>query len=329
MTKSSFLAVYGQLSFPVIFLTIFGWFHFKSGPLSEGCLGKFTRIYSVVVLLISEVIIINYLVNYLPSFSIEGLNLLASIGVVVFIFLAIMLPSIVYLSHRRVQNISSLMVNLHNSKQNKSSPGCITYMLLCGLLVLASLAFMMYNHFLYIRRTVISGRLEGQSLLGGKYNTSFLINDKVYFEAITDMFFFTSIYGAILCTSLLASLICLYLGNEFYACSKELSNCVEKKNIESVSTFHDLMETFHNLAGLTESVNNHVNFYIGYNILVSLFIICAMSYALTKTMKDFEIPSNMIPGMMMPVVVMLSNVLLLTIPVSYLHTKVSLRQEYR
>ncbi len=327
MTKSSFFTAYGQFSCPVIFLTVFGWFHFKTGPLSTGCVGKLSRVYSVIILLLTEVIIINYLVNNITSISIEAktFKLLDSIGVGFFIFLVILMPAVTYLSHRRVKNMSGLIMDVCQSKEHKFSLGCSTNMLLCGFLVLVSITNLFYTYGLYIRQTVVTGQLDAQSVFG-KYNPADLIGSLVYVERILDILFCFSMYGAILCTSLLISLICLYLGNEFDACARELSNCLKNNNEEYGNNFKDIKKTFRNLSGLVESVNDHFSFYIGYNILTSLFTICAMAYALTLILEDWELPgytSHVTAGIILPVIIMASNVFLLTIPVSFLHTKVS------
>ncbi len=321
MTKSSFLKTYGSLSVPVIVLTTFGWFHFKTGPLSDGCPGKFTRIYSIVILFITEALIINYIVNFIPSISMNGEDLLYSIGVIFFIFLLIFMPATFSLNYSKIRNNSNIIMDVSEAKLNKLSLSCIIYMLLCGTLALASLTFCWYIYFLAIKNAALSEQYDVQSLVA-KYNVSSFLGSKAYFEPIVDALFFTSIFVAIVITSLLVSFICLHIGNEFDACSKELSHCLRKNNIESGSNLPELKNRFHSLERLVESVNNHFSFYIGYNILVSLFVICALCYAVTLVLRDDELPNEIIPGMMTPIAIMSSNVFLLTIPVSYLHTKV-------
>ena len=322
MTKKPFFMTYGLLSFPIIFLTIFGWFHFKTGPLSEGCVGKCTKIYSIFILIISEGIIINYIIIYTPSISINGENLLYSLGVGFFIFLLILLPTVVYLSHRKGTNTASLIIDMHETKPNLSL-ACITGMLLCCTLALVSILFCWYNYYIDIRQTVLKGRYHRQSLFT-KNNLSLHRGKHAYLQPLFYALFFTSIFSEILFTSLTVSLVCLYLGNEFGACSKELLHCLKNRNSESISSgFQEIKMRFHNLGGLVGNISDHFNFYIGYNILVSLLILCAMAYALTLTFKDMELPNEELPVMMIPVVIMSVNVFLLTIPVSYLHTKVS------
>ena len=322
MTRKSFFTTYGLLSFLIIFLTIFGWFHFKTGPSSGKCMGRFTKVYTVVILIISEGIIIQFIVSHIPSISINGENLLYSLGVGFFVFLLILLPVIVYLSLKKGNNTSSLIIDIHERRPNLSLGGIIG-ILLCGTLALASLAYCWYNWYLDIRKTVLTGRYDTQNLFIN-YNVSSFLGNQAYLEPLFDSMFFTSIFGAIIFTSLTVSLICLYLGNEFETCFKELSYCLNKTNNKSTSSvFQETKIRFQNLGNLVRNISDHFSFYIGYNILVSLLVLCGMAYALTLTFKDMEVPTEAIPDMMIPVVIMSVNVFLLTIPVSYLHTKVS------
>ena len=254
----------------------------------------------------------------MPSISINGEDLLYSIGVVFFIFLLIFMPAMFSLNYSKIRNNSNIIMDISEAKLNRLSASCIIYMLLCSTLALASLSFCWYIYFLAIKNAVTSETYNGQSLVG-MYNIS---SSKAYFEPVVDALFFNAVFVAIVITSLLVSFICLHLGNEFHACSKEFSNCLNNNNIESGYNLPELKKRFHSLERLVESVNNHFSFYIGYNILVSLFVICALCYAVTLVLRDDELPNEIIPGMMTPIAIMSSNVFLLTIPVSYLHTKV-------
>ncbi len=159
MAKKSFFITYGHLSLPVIFLTIFGWFHFKTGPLSKGYLGKFTQIYSFGVLIISEVILIGFIVTNIPSISITGRKLLFSIGVGLFMFMMIFLLVIVNLSHSRVYNNSMLIMDIYEAKINNLTHSCTIYIILCDILALSSLVYCWYNN-LAIKRAALTGKYE-------------------------------------------------------------------------------------------------------------------------------------------------------------------------
>ena len=197
-------------------------------------------------------------------------------------------------------------------------------MLLCDFLVLASLTYFWYNYYLDISKTVLTGKYEAQSLFV-KYDISSFLGNHAYLEPVFEVLFFTSIYSAMLFTSLSISFMCLHLGNEFDACAKELSYCVKGKNGQSISHhFQEIKNRFHDLEDLVGNVTSHFSFYIGLNIMVCGFVLCTMSYSMTLFLEYKELPLVIILNVMIVVVISSTNVLLLTLPVSSLHTKVSI-----
>ncbi len=217
-----------------------------------------------------------------------------------------------------------LITDIYETKSHSLTTSCTIYVIVCDVLVFVPIAYGWYFNYIAIKYAAFTGKYEySQNLIGSFFNVSDIVGNPALLEAVVDSLFFTSIYCAILFTSLSIAIICLSLGNEFNNCTEELSQFLTKESSELVSHFQDIKNRFQYLVGLVGKVNNHYSFYIGYNVSVSLFIICAMSYAITLMIKDPESPMGMIPIMFTPVLIMASNVLLLTGPVSFLHTKVN------
>ncbi len=328
MIKKSFLAVYGLLSFPVTILTIFGWFYLQIESSSKylgKCLGKLTQIYSLLTKIITELICINFLLARVSSVSMSGKQLLYLSGVGFFIFFIMFLPVIINLSHTKKYNYYILINDIDQIRRSSLTRSCIIYMIICHMFALGPLVPTWYFNVSQIKSPLSNGTYLYSLGLFGRFNISNIVENQAFAEILFDSLFFTSINIAISFTSLAIAIICLLISNEFEACSQEFSRIVKIKPGEAVSYFYNIKNRFQNIVELVTKVNNHFTCYIGFAILISLFVMCTMTYVITLMIIDVdrELQNEGIFSMSLPVIRQTTTLLLLTIPISLIHSKVS------
>ncbi len=326
--KKSFFTTYGPLSFPVIVLTIFGWFHLPIGPSSKSlgkCLGKFTKIYMTLTLIITELVCVNFIYARVSSVSMSGKQLLYLSGAGFFIFLIILLPVIINLSRSKTYSYSTIIMDINKISQKRISCYNTTNVIICYMIALGCFLPLWYFNYTQMKTALSTGTYPYTLGLFGTFNVSNIIENQALADILFDSLFFNSINVAFLFNSLVIAIICLLISNEFEASSQEFSQVLKMKPGEAVSHFYRIKNRFQNIVELVTKVNNHFTCYIGLTIIISLFTICSMTYVITLMIRDAdrELQNEGIFSMSLPVIRMTATVLLLTIPASHIHTKVS------
>ncbi len=311
-----FFKIHGPLSFPILILTLSGWYFLTNESSSK--ISVLTKVYTISHYLSFITIIGAFLVSNFGYLNIKILNHNLD-----WIFLYQFFPTVLILStlhmHMLLRNYNTgkLLMDLHALRKNDLRIHNKVTMFIISLTAILILILFFFTYLqplldafhtgTYFSRMIDFGRnVESNGLM------AFIV------AAIELLFLLFSIWVFTLFNSMIIAFICVMIGNEYEECTNYVEERLHRFNDSTL--FLEARHRFRDLTELVSKVDNHFRLYIGITLTTSITLNCVALYVIIPKFKCQD-SAHVLYGWIVPMGLIVCNILFLTLPVASLNSK--------